>query len=93
MTRDSDGGITLKMPLLIALLSAALAVGSGGAWMTGYARNSEPIPAVPAAFAATVEEHHRIDEARDAVAAAKIVVLEKQLDTIDRKLDRLLARR
>ena len=95
MTRGEDGQIKISMPVLIAILSAALAVGSGGAWFAGAKPSitAEASAAELAAVQKSVEEHHRSDEARDAVAASKVATVEARLDRIEAKLDRLLARR
>ncbi len=104
MTRDQDGQLKLSMPVLIAIISAALAVGSGGAWITGATARAPSAPsAVPSVVAeasaaevkainSAVEEHRRIDEARDAVAASKVASVEARLDRIEDGINRLLAR-
>jgi len=74
------------VPVLTALLSACLAVGSGGAWFAGRTAVSEPAAQVTK-LESRVDEHLRADDSRDAVLATKTEALEKQYDKLERKLD------
>lgn len=87
MTRNEDGGVTLKMPVFIAIISACLAVGSGGTWFASG--QSQEI----AVLQQSVASHHELDEGRNARQDAEIKALQEQLEKMDKKLDLLLARR
>lgn len=94
MTRNEDGGVTLKMPVFIAIISACLAVGSGGTWFAS-AHESEVL-----ALKDSVTAHHELSASVNSRQDVEIQFLKEQLSKMDKKLDetnqkldRLLARR
>ena len=86
MTRTEDG-ITLKMPVLISLLSACLIVGVGSTWLVSGQTLDPSIRQDISALQKNVGEHHQVDAARDSAHDIEIKALQKQYDKIEAKLD------
>lgn len=81
MHRNSDGHLVISKTVLGTIISACIAAGGGGAWFT-TATAGESV-------SAKVVEHQRLDDARDAVAAAQIQALKEQLNRMEQTLNKL----
>ncbi len=94
--RDSNGGITLKMPVLIALMSACLTVGYGSKWVINSATTDPQLTMV----STSVSTHHEWSAAKNAQQDTQIQALENQnvelkatLLRLEAKVDKLLEKR
>ena len=82
--RNSDGHLVLSKTVLGTIITACIAAGSGGAFVANKAS------AAPSdALQASVLEHVRVDEGRDAKTQAEIQALRDQLNRIEEALRRV----
>jgi hypothetical protein len=97
MTRNGDGKIELSPSVLGIIISACLAVGSGGAFYASRASADGPYTYEQAKVAAAMVEtelnaHRNQDDARDAVQNEQIRQLTERLARIEATLDKIYAR-
>ena len=91
MTRNEDGRITLTPTVLGVIVSACLAVGSGGAFAVNSGTKAEPVEQAKA-VSIELNTHRNADDARDAVQNEQIRALTERLTRMEELLQRILAR-